>query len=97
MEKQNQGTDFNFWQEFDLQTCLNLFRSGKVIVVAYYEPKGNIPGCFHDNVLPPAQEDSSDTEEDSEKSDSKSASRRSSRRFLLSSFLRRRKTSNKIT
>lgn len=34
-------------------------RSGKVIVVAYYEPRGNIPEQFHDNVLPPVQEESS--------------------------------------
>lgn len=32
-------------------------RSGKVIVVAYYEPKGNIPGLFHRNVFAPSPED----------------------------------------
>ena len=36
-------------------------KSGKVIVVAHYHPKGNIPGQFHTNVLPPTdiQDDSS--------------------------------------
>ena len=35
-------------------------RSGKVIAVALYFPKGNVPGEFQDNVLPPVEE--SDTE-----------------------------------
>ena len=37
-------------------------RSGKVIAVALYFPKGNIPGEFHDNVLPPVE----DSDEESE-------------------------------
>ncbi len=40
-------------------------RSGKVIAVAYYEPKGNIPHQFHENVFPPVIE-SDDEESDSE-------------------------------
>ena len=46
-------------------------RSGKVIAVAYYEPKGNIPGSFHENVLPPVIE-SRDEEEDHEISENHS-------------------------
>ena len=40
-------------------------RSGKVVAVAYYEPKGNIPGHYHENVLPPVIE-SEDEDEDPE-------------------------------
>ena len=31
-------------------------RCGKVIAVAYYEPKGNIEGQFHENIFPPVKE-----------------------------------------
>ena len=37
-------------------------RSGKVIAVAYYEPKGNVPGRFHDNVIPPVIESDDETD-----------------------------------
>jgi hypothetical protein len=40
-------------------------RSGKVIVVAYYEPRGNIPQKFHENVLPPAIVECEDDQQDS--------------------------------
>jgi len=32
-------------------------RCGKVIAVAYYEPKGNIEGQFHENIFPPVKDD----------------------------------------
>ena len=31
-------------------------RCGKVIAVAYYEPKGNIEGQFHENIFPPVKD-----------------------------------------
>ena len=37
-------------------------RSGKVIAVALYFPKGNIPGEFHENVLPPIEESDNGSE-----------------------------------
>ena len=44
-------------------------RSGKVVAVAYYEPRGNVPGQFHENVLPPVID--SDNEEDQSFEESK--------------------------
>lgn len=47
-------------------------RSGKVVAVAYYEPKGNIPGSFHENVMPRVIEPESEEDQDQEISENNS-------------------------
>ena len=62
-------------------------RSGKVVAVAYYEPKGNIPGNFHENVMPRVIEPESEEDQDQEISENNSK-----RFFNCENFIRLFKT-----